>query len=197
MLLSSGHTLQLLEQPEASIGSYLWPGAHLLSSFLQEQPALVAGLRVLELGAGCGLCGLAARCLGASSVLLTDRAAEVRLLQHNLQLNAAALGGSACALELEWGSEGWQRAAEAVASWGAPQLLLASDCVYKEEVALLLVETLQALMPAAPAPACCLLLAYKERGAGKAFFAAMQASGFCRELLRAAGEHSIFRFRRL
>ena len=37
-----------------------WPSALMLATALTQQPHLVRGLRVLELGCGLGLCGIAA-----------------------------------------------------------------------------------------------------------------------------------------
>ena len=47
---------------------------------------------MIELGAGCGLVGIAASEAGAAEVLLTDHAAVVPLLEHNISLNEAKGG---------------------------------------------------------------------------------------------------------
>lgn len=53
-------------------GVLLWASAHALALRLAEEPALVAGKRVLELGAGVGYVGLVAAHLGATEVVQTD-----------------------------------------------------------------------------------------------------------------------------
>jgi predicted nicotinamide N-methyase len=70
-------------------GLLLWPAAFVLAEWLTAEPWLVAGRRVLEIGAGVGLPGLTARSLGAHvtqtdyqscSLLLT----EMNALQNGL-----------------------------------------------------------------------------------------------------------------
>eukprot|EP00959_Pyramimonas_sp_CCMP1952_P174566 3648105-Pyramimonas_sp.AAC.2 len=46
----------------------LWPSAVSLASILQEEPELVAGARVCDLGAGLGLGGIGAALAGAREV---------------------------------------------------------------------------------------------------------------------------------
>ena len=61
------------EREEASKGTGLitWDGAIVLAKYLETHPTIVHRKRVLELGAGTGVAGVAAALLGASSVLLT------------------------------------------------------------------------------------------------------------------------------
>jgi len=51
----------------------LWPSASSLAVALQERREMVQGRRVMELGAGLGLVGVVAACVGASNVTLMDR----------------------------------------------------------------------------------------------------------------------------
>ena len=57
---------------EGGLGWKVWGTALMLADQLAAAPALVEGRRVLEIGSGCGLCGLLAAKLGACSVTLTD-----------------------------------------------------------------------------------------------------------------------------
>ncbi|OQR91231.1 hypothetical protein THRCLA_09063 [Thraustotheca clavata] len=88
------------------LGGEVWPGAHVLCHHI-EQHATELGLntaRVVELGAGCGLCGLVAAGLKAQSVVLTDEYPD--LLQMNINLNSSWLRpGQVTASELVWGEE--------------------------------------------------------------------------------------------
>ena len=60
-------------------GTYLWPASTDLAKFLlsPEGADVVRGRRVVELGAGTGIAGLAAAAAGASAVTLTDGSREV------------------------------------------------------------------------------------------------------------------------
>jgi predicted nicotinamide N-methyase len=55
--------------------AYPWAGGIALARFLLDRPEIVAGLRVLDLGAGSGLVGIAAAKAGAAEVIAveTDR----------------------------------------------------------------------------------------------------------------------------
>eukprot|EP00850_Spirogloea_muscicola_P007682 SM000039S14512 [mRNA] locus=s39:498908:501358:- [translate_table: standard] len=70
----NGVAVTVLEMPyhDAGLGWKVWGAALLLAAQLRAAPEAVRGRRVLELGAGCGLCGLLAAQLGAVEVALTD-----------------------------------------------------------------------------------------------------------------------------
>ena len=68
----------------------VWEAADVLARVLAGDPGLVAGKRVLELGCGCALAGLAAGALGAARVTLTDRV--LYMAEYNV---AANFGGPA------------------------------------------------------------------------------------------------------
>ncbi len=50
------------------LGAKVWSVAHVLARELVQSPQIVAGKRVLEIGAGCGLNGIVAAKLGAAEV---------------------------------------------------------------------------------------------------------------------------------
>lgn len=55
-----------LSYAEGGLGFRVFPSAVLLAAFVAARPSLLAGRSVLELGAGLGLCGLAAALAGAA-----------------------------------------------------------------------------------------------------------------------------------
>ncbi|EFJ42582.1 hypothetical protein VOLCADRAFT_97402 [Volvox carteri f. nagariensis] len=74
------------------LGAKVWMVAHMLCLELASNRELVAGRRVLELGSGCGVCGLAAAALGAGHVVLTDVEGPVlRNLRSCMHLNHTSL----------------------------------------------------------------------------------------------------------
>ncbi|CAM9370601.1 unnamed protein product [Laminaria digitata] len=71
----------------SGVGGDVWCAALLLSTWLLENPEVVQGLDVLELGSGLGLCGITAGYL-AKSVTLTDYIDELLVnLRHNIEVN--------------------------------------------------------------------------------------------------------------
>lgn len=52
--------------------AFAWAGGQALARHVLDDPAIVRGKRVLDLGAGCGLVGIAAAKMGAARVLAAD-----------------------------------------------------------------------------------------------------------------------------
>jgi predicted nicotinamide N-methyase len=71
--------------------AFAWAGGQALARHLLDTPALVAGRRVLDLGAGSGLSGIAAKRAGAAHVLAAD---IDQLALAAIRLNAAANGAT-------------------------------------------------------------------------------------------------------
>ncbi len=69
--------------------AFAWAGGQALARYVLDHPQQVAGKRVLDIGAGCGLVGLAAARVGAASVLAADIDAFACAA---ITLNAAANG---------------------------------------------------------------------------------------------------------
>ncbi|VFQ97737.1 unnamed protein product [Cuscuta campestris] len=89
-----------------STGLMLWECARLMAAVLSENPGIVAGKRVLELGSGCaGICSMVAS-TSAELVVPTDGDARaLDLLSHNISLNLdpSSVPGKLAPAKLEWG----------------------------------------------------------------------------------------------
>lgn len=76
-------------EPQPPYWAYAWAGGAVLARYILDRPETVAGLRVLDLGAGSGLVGIVAAKAGASQVIASE-------IDRNgvaaLALNAAANG---------------------------------------------------------------------------------------------------------
>jgi predicted nicotinamide N-methyase len=84
------HRLRIRIFPQHNdVALRLWEAGATLAEYLLQDPCLVKGKRVVELGAGVGLTGLvAAGCCGATSVHLTDYTdACLDNLRHNVSIN--------------------------------------------------------------------------------------------------------------
>ncbi|KID87851.1 hypothetical protein MAJ_05043, partial [Metarhizium majus ARSEF 297] len=130
------------EDVRTGCGGQTWPaglvlGKHMLRYHRQEMRTA----RILELGAGGGLVGLAVAlgCGGENQLLLTDQDEMLELMQTNIRLNQ--VDSRAQALILNWG-EPLPR--EVVTQ--KPNVIIAAECVYFEPAFPLLLDTLKDLL---------------------------------------------------
>jgi predicted nicotinamide N-methyase len=93
-----------------------WPGGQALARHILDAPGLVAGRRVLDLGAGSGLCAIAAAARGAAHVLAADidpqacRAAAANALHNGVSVEtlcADLLGDSVARWDLVLAADLW------------------------------------------------------------------------------------------
>mmetsp|Transcript_16458 Transcript_16458/g.23408 ORF Transcript_16458/g.23408 Transcript_16458/m.23408 type:complete len:295 (-) Transcript_16458:147-1031(-) len=71
-----------------STGLTLWRASNILCDYLCENPQIVKGKNILELGAGLGLCGILANKIGARKVVMTDGDTDALSgMRQNVNLN--------------------------------------------------------------------------------------------------------------
>ena len=122
-------------EPQPPYWAYAWAGGAVLARYILDKPSIVAGKRVLDLGAGSGLVGIAAAKAGARQVIAAeiDRNGVVAL-----GLNAAANNVAITAIgdDITTGSP------------PAVDLVLAGDVFYGRDVALRVVPFLDRCLSA-------------------------------------------------
>lgn len=97
---------------------FLWPGGYGVAQYVQQNPAVAKGRRVVDFAAGCGVAGIVAAQAGAAEVICNDicpLACTASIV--NAELNAVHAGG-------EWDAGG---AAAAAPLGGATLWWLADD----------------------------------------------------------------------
>tara|TARA_B110001452_G_scaffold179507_1_gene150669 strand:- start:2573 stop:3493 length:921 start_codon:yes stop_codon:yes gene_type:complete len=140
-----GRELTIQQDPSVvGTGGCVWETAYLMAQWLQprldELQRDGLPLRCLEVGAGCGLLGVALAHAGCD-VLLTEQESAMANLSANVAANAPpeASGGACAAASLSWIDDG---ELEAVAARGPWQVLVGTDVVYKAELVRPLLRTL-------------------------------------------------------
>ncbi|KAH7261908.1 putative methyltransferase-domain-containing protein [Fusarium tricinctum] len=134
--------LKVHEDVRSGCGGQTWPAGMLLGKhMLRYHKDRLADARILELGAGGGLIGLAVaqECPLRNQLLVTDQLEMYELMQHNIKLNN--LQDKAKAMVLNWGED-----LPAVVLEQKPDVILAGECVYFEPAFPLLMSTLKALL---------------------------------------------------
>mmetsp|Transcript_47773 Transcript_47773/g.82171 ORF Transcript_47773/g.82171 Transcript_47773/m.82171 type:complete len:438 (+) Transcript_47773:54-1367(+) len=154
-----------VENSGEGTGHTVWDGAIVLAKFLEGQlqgSQSLAGKKILELGAGTGLAGIASALLGASVVHVTDLEYCRDIVEANINRNRKVLdatGGSHRVrfFELDWASpdafleaqRSSQHAGQLVEEPRRPfdyDVVLAADVVWLDELVPLLVQALQAVV---------------------------------------------------
>lgn len=121
-------TAEGFERPDADrfppYWAFAWPGGQAMARYILDNPGLVAGLRVADIGAGSGIASIAAAMAGAVHVLAADidpvAAAAIRL-------NAACNG---CEATVEASTR------DRLGSLPNADLIIISDLVYEPELAI-------------------------------------------------------------
>ncbi|OLP92500.1 Protein N-lysine methyltransferase METTL21A [Symbiodinium microadriaticum] len=149
-------------------GGVVWETAFFLLRYLQQ--AIIPGLRrsegrplrVVELGAGCGLLGLGLSRLGCE-VVLTEQHVAMENLVRNVEAANKSLQGEdfvpAEALELDWGSEANMTA---VRSKGSFDLVVGSDIVFASRLVQPLILTIRTLLKGSSSATCWLCLQRRD-----------------------------------
>ena len=127
-------------------GLAVWDGAVVLAKYiehLEEQgQSVVKERRVLELGCGTGLCGIACAVMGAQSVVLSDLEYALRGARRNIELNGSRLcdlAADVSARELDW--------CGGLPPWAADvDVVVAADVVWRQDIVQPLVTVLRALL---------------------------------------------------
>ena len=162
--------LRMRQQIECDNGSQsvlLWQSAVALSrSWWEGRVGLpkAADVRVLELGAGLGLCSLTAAALGASDVVATEIEPALTALQKSIESNSESQHADRITVaDLPWGDD--DRAASlGTRAW---DVVIGTDLVYGARLHAPLLATLRRVLTPGVST---LVLAYEERGGEEAFF---------------------------
>ena len=168
-----GRTLKLTQQPGAGlVGASLWDSAVLLCRYLSlpdAEPLLdrIRGRRLIELGCGCGLLGMALSLHGATLVTLTDKADVLPHTRANLAANGFGENdGRLTVLPYQWGT----KAEELSPPYDA---IVATDVVYLEAQIGPFIASLHAL--AGPSTTIVLAIERRDPAVMSAFLAALKA----------------------
>lgn len=129
-----GHNITIHESADAYdsttghalTGAWLWDSAVHLAEWMAA--ADLSGATVLELGAGLGLPGVAAAVLGATRVILTDRAPLLGGLRRNAEANG--VGERVEVWELRWRADEVEELGRGV---GEVDVVLMSDLFFDPE----------------------------------------------------------------
>ncbi|KAL8044891.1 hypothetical protein ABFX02_08G075900 [Erythranthe guttata] len=153
-------TITIRQYPSQGISFQLWPAAATLVTLLDRHklhhhPSNTASplsstlssphrrLRILELGSGTGIVGIAAAALLGAKVTATDLPHALPNLQFNVAANAGIFephGGAVEVAALQWGEK---KDMEAIGGRDQYDLILGSDVVYHDHLYEPLLETLK------------------------------------------------------
>ncbi len=173
VLLEAIDPSTFLEDERLPYWSEIWASSVSLAGWCLASP-LVRGKRVLELGCGVGLAGIAAAFAGAA-VLLTDYEEDALLFaRHNALQNVPGAGVES--LLFDWRQPRLERTFE---------LVLGADILYERRHFLPLLEAFRHLL----APGGTVVLTDPDRATGEPFARLAQEWGYCLRRDRSEIDH--------
>eukprot|EP00842_Homolaphlyctis_polyrhiza_P005936 jgi/Hompol1/6343/HPOL_000882-RA len=167
------------ELADAAYGCHIWPSALVLSKLISDGSSSgsgsdcvrVAGCRVIELGAGVGLVGLAAAVVGGASVtVLTDSGDHPHILRNlatSLSLNSTGSHHIQIPPQMHVSAASWadfETLRRLIATHGPFDVILGADVLYEPAAFEDLVATVAFLLRNA-SPAAVFYTSYQERSA--------------------------------
>lgn len=181
--VSNNTSLTIREETGDSIARHVWDASLGFLMYLQQiasksshvrhviETSTRKPIKVLELGAGCGVVGIALAQLYPCDMLLTDLDEAIEILQTNIKLASIKSGSTLRAEVLDWSME-LQDSINV-----KYDLVIVSDCIYNPDSSVHLVETLQRL--ARLSPQAIILVGFKRRHyADDVFFDRMKTAKF-------------------
>ena len=140
--------LLLHEDLKEGCGGQLWPAGITLTKYMLKHHPDLTGKKILEIGTGGGLVGLAVargcKTSAESKLIITDQIPMLALMQQNIALNS--LEGQVQAAVYDWGAPMPLEVSSQLrinsAKSPVADIVLAADCVYFEPAFPLLLHTL-------------------------------------------------------
>jgi predicted nicotinamide N-methyase len=142
-------------------GQYLWPAAEALAKHVVPNWHKYGAPVVVELGAGCGLAGIACSIAsqGTSALVLTDHdPGSLKLLEENIHLNHLNADIS-FACDLEWGDGLPSPLVDRISASSSHVLVIGSDLIYCSAVVRPLLSTVRRIFNASPGRGSSFILA--------------------------------------
>lgn len=151
-----GREINITDGSNRSLGTGLntWDGAVVLAKFFEVNAYIVAGKRILELGSGTGVAGIAAGLCGAVMSVLTDLPYALDNLQLNIKRNIDedSVNTRVFMRALDWGDPKTyfnpadvDRSTCAISEPPQWDIIIGADVVWVEDLVPLLVRALEAL----------------------------------------------------
>lgn len=147
-------------------GQLVWPGAMLLNNYISNNPEILHGRSVMELGSGVGVTGILCSRY-CREVVLTDHNEEVlKILKKNIELHSQSVNSNdsaaLAAQKLEWGNR--DQVNEVLEKHpGGFDLILGADICFQQCSIPLLFDSVQQLLGIREKGLCKFLLAYVSR----------------------------------
>ena len=128
-------------QTDGDTGRTVWDAAVVIAKYMETKQNEIQGKRILELGAGTGLAGLAAAALGGN-VDISDLDYCLPLIINNIQHTTlrSESGGSAAVRELDWTNTNFE------ATKDTYDIILGADIVWLEHLVAPLVDVMNELL---------------------------------------------------
>lgn len=147
--------LEISQIEEGDTGVVVWDAALVLAKYLELRKEDICGKKIIELGSGTGVVGLAAATLGAD-VIVSDLEDNLQLMKQNISSNQEIISGDIKAEVLVWGDHLKIKKLTASEDF---DFVLAADCVYYEQALDDLVDTIRQLCTVNTQ----VLISYEER----------------------------------
>lgn len=152
-------------------GTRVWPTAKAMITRLSQDLEQLgrnetSSLRILELGSGCGLLGMALSAMG-NEVFLTDHAGNIDWLRENVNLNETTCQGRPKTAVLDWGDKDHISTLKAEFTSGGLDAIIGTDLIYNPNCHGALMETMLRFAGPTRAP---VFLGYPNRDSSEAAF---------------------------